>query len=85
MTRAGTVNSLYAHVSSANGSGQTVALTLSKNASTQTVTCTIGNSASTCNDTAHSFTFAAGDLLTVKMVDAGTSTSAALSVGVGYY
>jgi hypothetical protein len=85
MSRAGTVNAIYAHVSSPNGAAETIALTLSKNTVTQSVTCTIAASSSTCSNS-NSFTFAAGDLLTVKMVETGASpSSAALTVGVGYF
>lgn len=85
MPRAGTVNGIYAQVSAAEGSSATLTFTLRKNTASQNVTCTIGNSATTCNDTAHSFTFAAADLLDIQTVQSGTGTNQAIRVGVTYY
>ncbi len=44
-------------------------ITVDKNTTGQTLTCTVANTATTCTDVTHSFTTAAGDLLSVKLVN----------------
>lgn len=73
--RAGTVSNLQVRLSAAEGSSATLAFTLMDGATGEAVTCTVGNSATTCNDTTHTFAFAAGDLLEWKLVQTGTGTS----------
>lgn len=85
MPRAGTVDRLYVVLSAAEGAAATLAFTVNKNTVTQSITCTVGNSATTCNDTAHSFTFVAGDSLSFQTVQSGTGTSQFVQVGIGYH
>ena len=85
MVRAGTVDKLYVVLTAAEGASATLAFTIYKNTSAQTVTCTVGNSATTCNDTAHSFSFAAGDSIAMQTVQSGTGTSQVIQFGIGYH
>ena len=73
--RAGTVGNLRVRVNNAEGASATLAITLMDGATAEAVTCTVGNSASTCSDLTHTFTFAAGDLLSWQTVQVGTGTS----------
>lgn len=76
MPFAGTITKLYVNVDAAPGVGNQVAFTMRKNGVDQTITCTIsGGAATTANDTAHSFTFAAGDTISCKEVPSAAITS----------
>lgn len=72
-----TISNLYVHVSSAEGSSATLAVTLQDGTNAESLTCTVGNSATTCSDTAsgHAFTPSVGDQLGWKIVQSGTGTS----------
>jgi hypothetical protein len=76
---AGTATALYVASAAAAGSGHTFTYTAmggSTGGTAEALTCTIsGASATACNDTGHTFTIAAADLLSLRMV--GTSSSAA--------
>lgn len=73
---AGTIRNLYASADAAPGAAQTFTYTVRKGAADTAVTCqTSGGAATASNDTTHSATVAAGDLLTVKLV---TSAGAAV-------
>lgn len=85
MPRAGTVDKLFVLLTAAEGAAATLAITVNKNGTPQAVTCTVGNSTTTCNDTAHSFNFAAGDSLNIQTVQSGTGTSQQIQMGVGYH
>jgi hypothetical protein len=61
-----------ATLSTALGSGDSVVFTWRSAGSDQALTCTIADPAVTCSDTTHSFTNAAGDLMSVKAVFTGT-------------
>jgi hypothetical protein len=68
-----TITNFYAQISVALGMGNSGVFTWRKNASSQSLTCTIsGAVATSCNDTTHSFSVVAGDLLTVQLVTTGT-------------
>lgn len=69
---AATISSFYVQLSANIGVGNTIALTFRKAGADQTVTCTISGAASACNDTTHTFTVTAGDLLSIKGVTTGT-------------
>lgn len=85
MPRAGTADKMFVQLSAAEGAAATLAATLAKGGVGQAITCTVGNNGTTCNDTAHSFSFAAGDCLAVQTVQSGTGTSQVISVGTGYH
>jgi hypothetical protein len=70
--QAATVSNFYVQLSAAPGTGNSVAVTVRKNGAATAVTCTISGSATSGNDTMHSFTCAAGDLLDVQLVPSGT-------------
>lgn len=77
VTRAGTVKSMRCFLGTAPGGADTAAFTVRKNGSDGAVTCTITGSATTCSDTSNSFTVAAGDRLSIKVVSsAGTAADA---------
>jgi hypothetical protein len=73
----GTVKNLYVQEVTTQKSGTTMAWTAQKctagSCSAQTVTCTVANAGTACNDTTHSFTVAAGDIVQIK---SGTTASA---------
>lgn len=77
---AGTISGFGASISVALGTtvaaNNSVVLTWRKNATGQTVTCTITNPATSCSDIAHSFTYAAGDLLSIQAIFTGTISAA---------
>lgn len=72
---AGTIKNLYCAVSTAPGSAKSFAFTYRKNGASQTLTCTISGSGTTCNDTTHTFTVAAGDLVSIQSNPTGSPTS----------
>lgn len=75
---AGTIDSLYVKLSGApgtGGSGKSYTFTLRKNGVDTALTCTITDTATTGNDTGHSVSFAAGDILTIGVTPANTPTA----------
>lgn len=79
MANAGTIKNLYAKSGSAPGGTDTYVFTLRKNASSQSLTCTITGAATQCNDTTHSFSVVAGDLVDVQITSSATAASLAVS------
>ncbi len=74
---AATISNFYIQLSVALGALNTTVFTWRKNGADTALTCSItGASATTCNDVAHSFTVAQGDLLDIKAVTTGTVVSA---------
>ena len=69
---AATISKFYVHLSANIGTGNTIAFTFRDGGSDQSVTCTISGAANTCNDTTHSVTVAAGDIISIKAVTTGT-------------
>lgn len=66
---AGTIKNLYAQAAAVPGAGQTYTYAVMKNGAPQTLTCqTAGGAASGSHDTTHSFSVAAGDLVTVRVL-----------------
>ncbi len=63
--RAGTINTLLVHVSSAPGTGKFWVITLRKNGVNTPTTCTIADANTACSDVIHSEAFVTGDLLSV--------------------
>lgn len=72
-----TLKNFYAAASVAPASGQTFTITVRKAGAdtSPAVTCTITGPATSCNDTTHTASFAAGDLISVKLVASATSGS----------
>lgn len=73
---AANVNNFGVRVSVDPGNTNTLAFTVRKNGADTAVTCTItgnGSTATTCSDTTHTFTTAANDLLSIKLVTAGVA------------
>lgn len=81
MPFAGTARNLYISQSAAGGAGKNYTYTVRKNAVDTALTCVAAN-ATAANDATHSFTFVAGDLLSVKVVVDAAATIAAVSWGV---
>ena len=79
MATAGTIRNLRARAGTAGVGVGSGAITLRKNGVDTTVVCTM-NTGNNCNDTTHSFTVAAGDLISVKMVTIGGETLANVRV-----
>lgn len=78
MAAAGTVSAIYAlTVDPVGGSGQTVTYTVMKNGVAQAVTCQIASGSTSASDTSHSFSYAAGDTISIRIV---TSASAGATV-----
>ncbi len=74
MTTSGTISKMYVNtVANVGGSGQSVVYTVRKNAADTAITCTIGTGNSSGNDTAHSFSFVAGDFLDISIVASATT------------
>lgn len=75
---AGTLKNFYVRTVSSQPASGSLVLTLRKNASDQSITVTYaaGAAAATASDTTHSFTVAAGDLLTLKAVNNASGNSA---------
>lgn len=73
MTSAATITNFYVNSSAAIGAGNTLVLTYRKNSVDQSVTCTISGATQIgCSDTTNSFSVAAGDTVTIKIVTTGT-------------
>lgn len=80
MATACSVTAMYVSITVAPGSGKSRAFTVRKNGSDTAVTCTVSDLATTANDTSHSVSFAAGDLLSISGVPASTPASASVQV-----
>jgi len=72
VTRAGTVTNFYVHVTSSVGAGSNIVFTVNHNGSATGITCTSTSAANRVNDTAHAFTVAVGDTISVTAVPTGT-------------
>jgi len=73
---AGTFKNFYIKINAAPGASKTRTYTVYKNGSPTTITITIANSETSGSDTAHSFTVAAGDRVTVYHTIASTAATA---------
>lgn len=76
-----TIDKLYASYNTAPVGAQTYIATMRKNGVDTTLTCTVTGAATSCNDTTHSFTVIAGDLVDAKIV---ASATAATSTGQNF-
>lgn len=83
---AGTIRNMYIKAQTAPGSGKTDVFTVRKNGVNTTLTASVVTTATTANDTTHSFTVAAGDLVSVQNVapsgSAGANYQACLEYGL---
>jgi hypothetical protein len=74
---------MYCTISAASGVGDSHTLTLRVGAADSTPTCTIsGASATACNDTVHTYSGSAGDLIDVKDVTTGTAAAAFVACSI---
>ena len=84
MTGSGTIKNLYVQEGTSQKSGTTLAWTVQKctsgSCSAQAVTCTVANAGTSCNDTSHSFTVAAGDILQIKSGSTASSSETLANV-----
>lgn len=72
----GTIRNLFVNLSGQPGAGKNYVLTFRKNLVDQAVTVTLtGASQSTGNDTTHSFSVTAGDLISIKVVTDAAANS----------
>jgi hypothetical protein len=70
---AATASNMYVSVSTAPGTGNSLAFTWRDNGANTSLTCTIsGSSETTCSDTTDTATIGAGDLVDISMVPSGT-------------
>lgn len=69
------VKNLYVKCQTAPGAGETVAYTLFKNGVGQTLTATISDTNTTASDTTNTVTFAAGDLMSLRIVNSASSAA----------
>lgn len=78
---AGTIKNLYVYAGGSPGVGQTYTCTLMKDNSAQTVTCTVVEGANTANDVTHSFTVAAGNRVSLRVVASASAATTAINHG----
>jgi len=70
---AATVSNFYVQLSAAPGMGNSIVFTWRDGAASQALTCTISGAVATaCNDSTHTFSAAAADLLDIQTVTTGT-------------
>lgn len=79
---AGTFSNLYVNATAPGGS-DTIVVTIDKNTTGQTLTCTVSAAGTACNDTTHSFTVVATDLISTKAVYS-TAVTGAVSVTMSF-
>lgn len=81
---AGTIANFYVIEGTSQKSGTTLAWTLQKctagSCSATTLTCTVANAGKACNDTSHSFTVAAGDIVQIKSGSTASSSETLANV-----
>lgn len=83
MTQSATVKNLYVKLDTAPSAGDARTFTLYQNGSPASVTCTIAETATTCNDTAHTLSASAGDLLSTRH-DITNAPTSVVGMGIGY-
>jgi hypothetical protein len=67
MPDSGTISNLYFKVTVAPGSGKSHVVTVRKNSVDTSLTCTIADAETECSDASNSFTYAQGDLISIKI------------------
>jgi hypothetical protein len=83
MPMSGTFTGLYAYQIDPPGAGDSRIYTLVKNGVDTTITCTIsGASDTTASDFAHSFTVAAGDTVSLRIDEGGTTSNVRIKCGI---
>lgn len=82
MPSTGTCNNLIlnTHSGGTPGAGATITMTIRKNMVDTAVTATLGESDTTANSSSNSFTFAAGDIITIGITYTGSPTVQPVSV-----
>lgn len=79
LAASGTASSLYVSTFAAPGSGNSYTFTLRVAGASTSITCEIsGASATSCNDTTHTATVTAGQLVDISVVTVGTAGGAAM-------
>lgn len=78
----GTLSGLRVALTGSPASGKSYALTLVVNGTDSALTATVADTATTAADTTHSVTVAAGDLIALKIVPAGTPTARGPKTGL---
>jgi hypothetical protein len=81
---AGTIGNLYVVLTVAPGAGTSRTITIKKNNSNQTLTCTVSDAATTCNDTSHTFSVTAGDVLSWTATLSGSVVAGIVHVSVTF-
>lgn len=76
MAQAGTIDKMYCQTQAAPAAGQTFTQTIRKAAADTALTCQMTSAGTTCNDTTHSFSVVAGDIIDIKVVTSATSGTA---------
>lgn len=76
VTRAGVLRNLYVKCQTAPGSGHTDVITVRKNGVNTTLTATVADAATTANDTSHTVSVVAGDLISVQIAQGSSSVGA---------
>jgi hypothetical protein len=76
MSQSGTLQKMYVAAGNAPAAGQTYTFTARKNGVDTALTCQVTSAGATANDTTHSVSYAAGDLLSIKLVTSATSGTA---------
>ncbi|MCL4522639.1 MAG: hypothetical protein M1453_07765 [Acidobacteria bacterium] len=86
MPWAGTCKGFYVRILGSQPASGSLVATLRKNGVDQAVTITIaaGSAAGTFTDTTNSFTFAAGDEISIKFVNNASVASPSISMSIGY-
>jgi hypothetical protein len=79
MPNAGTISNLYVSASPAPGTGQSWTIWLEKNGANTALTCGISNTSTTCSDTVDNVTYAAGDIMALKINGSASPSSSWIS------
>ena len=73
IAQGGTLGSFRIHLRNAPGTGVNIQFTVRKNKTDTAVTCNAADTATSCSDLVNTASFAAGDLITIKAEQSGTS------------
>lgn len=84
ISSAGVIENLFAEVTTAPGTGETVTITLRLNGADTALTCTISGTGTTASDTTHTVTVAAGDSVCYKTVTSASSAAAGIRFSCQY-
>jgi hypothetical protein len=82
-SRAGIIKNLFVETDLAAELGKDIVITVRKNGVDQTLTCTLSE-ATTANDTANSFSVAAGDKISVKELQQDNASDHNIIIGMEY-